>query len=82
MSTKRLEAGWFARAGLFLVGVGLFASGLGYLLRGQAFYQNYWGGAVFDPIVILIGGVVIYLALFRFGSKQKPRTYSTMERKR
>jgi hypothetical protein len=42
------------------------ASGIGAFVRGYLHYSNYWGGAVFAPNAILIGGLVIVVA-FRWG---------------
>ena len=33
------------------------------LARGQLFYQNYWGGAVFVPTILLVGAIILIAAL-------------------
>jgi hypothetical protein len=48
---------------LLLVLLGLVARPLG---KGALFYQNYWGGAVFVPFVLLVGVIlVLAVALMR-----------------
>jgi hypothetical protein len=46
-------------------GIFLIAYGAVHLMRGELSYENYWGGLVFAPAVILIGIVVVYIGLFR-----------------
>jgi len=53
---------WYGRLGLGLMGLAILSLGLGALLRGRYFYQTFWGGAAFAPIVILVGALIIYLA--------------------
>lgn len=52
----------YARVGLFLIGLGVFGWGLRSLLGGHAFYQSFWGDAVFAPIPVLVGAAVMLLA--------------------
>lgn len=52
------------------VGLGLIGGGLSPLIRGSAFYQNYWGGAVFAPFTVIIGGVVLFIGIFQLGQKR------------
>jgi hypothetical protein len=61
---------WYARPAVFLVGLGFLSLGLGYILRGQTTYRSYWGGAAFAPVLILVGGMAVYLALFRRDEQQ------------
>jgi len=61
---------WYARFGLALVGLGLLSVSLGHLLRGHMFYQSYSGGAVFVPIGLFVGALIIYFAVFGKDEKQ------------
>ena len=56
---------WYARPAVFLVGLGFLSVALGHMLRGQATYQSYWSSAAFAPVLILVGAMAMYLALFR-----------------
>jgi len=47
------------------VGLGLVGRGPAPLFQGSAFYPNYWGGAVFAPIAVSIGEVVMLVAIFQ-----------------
>jgi hypothetical protein len=55
---------WYARPGMFLVGLALLSPSLLVLLKGAAFYQNYWGGVAFAPIGVVVGAFAMYLATF------------------
>jgi hypothetical protein len=61
---------WYARPAVFLVGLGFLSVGLGHMLRGQTTYQSYWGGRAFAPVLMLVGGMAMYLALFRREEQQ------------
>ena len=63
---KRKPLSLFRRNSLVLIGVMIAASGIVAFVRGNLHYSNYWGGAVFAPNAILIGGLVIVVA-FRWG---------------
>lgn len=61
---QRRSRPWYVRPALGLVGLGLLSLGLTPLLKGGLFYQTYWGGAAFAPLVIVIGAFTIYMATF------------------
>jgi hypothetical protein len=52
---KIFDSIWLGRGLLFVMGASLISSGLARLLKNQLHYANYWGGAVFAPLAILIG---------------------------
>jgi len=56
------------------MGLGVISLGLKALLRGKLFYQNGWGGAMFVPLEVVIGGFIIYLATF--GWRRLLKTFS------
>ena len=41
------------------------------LVRGRLHYANYWGGAVFAPIAIIIGIFLLILAIFKWEKLKK-----------
>jgi hypothetical protein len=45
---------------LLLVVLGLAARPLA---RGALFYQSYWGGAIFVPLVLFVGAVILVIAV-------------------
>ena len=55
---------WYVRPALGLVGLGFLSLGLMPLLKGGFFYQTYWGGAAYAPLVVLVGVFVLYMATF------------------
>jgi hypothetical protein len=57
------------------LGAMFFALGVLTLLRGRQYYHNYWGGAVFAPFAMLIGG----LCFFVLYAKRKAH-FSSIER--
>jgi hypothetical protein len=59
------------RVGFLLVGLAFLGLGLSPLLKGQAFYQSYWGGAAFAPLVALIGVGMLFVGVFRWEQIQK-----------
>ena len=61
---QRRPKPWFVRPSLALAGLAILTLGLGPISKGGLFYQTYWGGAAFAPILVLIGGLVIYMATF------------------
>ena len=63
----------YGRIGLFLIGLGVFSVGLGSLLRGHLFYQSFWGGAAFAPVVLLGGLAVMVLAVRKRGLESENR---------
>ncbi|HKW64179.1 MAG TPA: hypothetical protein VJN89_16625 [Candidatus Acidoferrum sp.] len=57
----------YVRPALGLVGLGFVSLGLTPLLKGAFFYQTYWGGAAFAPVVVVIGAFAIYIATLGWG---------------
>gem|GEM_PF-6375087 len=53
-----------ARVMLALVGVGIFSTGLGVLLRGRLVYLNHWFAPVFAPFTVGIGAFLLLIAIF------------------
>lgn len=51
---------------LFLVVLGLAARPLA---RGALFYQSYWGGAVFVPLILFVAAVVVVIAVIDWNRK-------------
>jgi hypothetical protein len=51
---------------LFLIFYGVAA-----IVENRWTYKNYWGGAVFAPVAILVGCLVIYIVLFRYDALKK-----------
>lgn len=45
-------------------GVILIAQGASAIRRGDAAYQNYWGGQVFPPLAVLLGLCLLGFAMF------------------
>jgi hypothetical protein len=52
------------RAAIGFIGAMIFAFGVLTLLGGRQYYSNYWGGPVFAPFALAIGGL-FFLAAFR-----------------
>jgi hypothetical protein len=67
--------GWPERVGFAAIGLGLVGNGLAPLIQGRSFYANYWGGAVFAPVSLIIGIAVILMALLhgRMKSEESSR---------
>ena len=51
---------------LFLLVLGLAARPLA---RGALFYQSYWGGAVFVPLLIFVGVVILVIPVIDWNRK-------------
>jgi hypothetical protein len=51
---------------LFLVVLGLAARPLS---RGALFYQSYWGGAVFVPVLLFVAAVILVIAVVDWNRK-------------
>lgn len=47
------------RVALGFVGLMVFATGVLSLMAGRLHYSNYWGGAVFAPYAIIVGGMLM-----------------------
>jgi hypothetical protein len=66
MRRQKGEMGsWSVRQRLALAFVGLIVIclGAGSLALGHLHYANYWGGVVFAPYALLIGGLTILIAI-------------------
>jgi hypothetical protein len=71
--TPRIS-GWIARAVFLVFCVVLMLGGVATLQRGEIHYSNYWGGAVFAPLAIAVGFLLMMLVLFawqKFGKTAK-----------
>jgi len=51
---------------LFLVVLGLGARPLA---RGTLFYQSYWGGAVFVPVLLFVAALILVIAVIDWNRK-------------
>jgi len=71
---QRISKPWYVRPLLGLVGLGFLSLGLRPLLKGGLFYQTYWGGAAFAPVVVLIGLFVLCLATFGWSRLERTNT--------
>jgi len=54
-----------SRSVFLLLGLAAIALGVVPVLRGDLFYENWWGGLVFSPIAIILGLVMILGAVFK-----------------
>ena len=61
---KGVGSGWRGRVLLALVSLTILALGSGTLVRGGLHYQNWWGGTMFAPFAIVIGGLGLFIAAF------------------
>ncbi len=61
-----------------LLGLLLILQGISWIVRGNLNYQNYWGGIVFAPLAILVGGLFVYLVIFQWN--RLGRTSSEQDR--
>jgi hypothetical protein len=67
------------RAARIAVGLGCFLIlmlGMGTLFQGNVGYRNWWGGVVFAPFAILVGGLGLFIAGF------KPKFFSGPDKKK
>jgi hypothetical protein len=66
MRRSEAQRNWtpITRAAIGVIGVMIFALGALTLLGGRQHYSNYWGGAVFAPFALVIGGL-FFLVAFR-----------------
>lgn len=48
-----------------MIGLTLLAFGIFTLKAKHLFYSNYWGGAVFAPLVIIVGVILLLIGLFK-----------------
>jgi uncharacterized membrane protein len=61
----------FGFIALFLIFLGAF-----YMVTGKLFYQNYWGGSVFAPVTVLVGTVLLFAVIFRWGQFRDVELYN------
>jgi hypothetical protein len=63
------------RARIGLAGIALLAilTGVSHLAEGGLSYQNWWGGLVFVPFVIVFGVLILCLAIFWHPNDRKAR---------
>ena len=60
------------RTGLIVVALTVIGTGLIPLLsKGEMFYKNWWGGLVFVPLVLIVGGFFLYLVIFKYENLNK-----------
>lgn len=67
---------WAARVAMLLVAASLLLSGLRDISSGDLHYSNYWGGAVFAPVAVIVGLFLL------FGVIWKWRTPTTIPKQR
>jgi hypothetical protein len=60
------------RAAIGFIGTLIFACGVLALLGGRQFYSNYWGGAVFAPFALVIGGLLFFVAFRKRKTGSQP----------
>ncbi len=54
------------RAVVAAISLLLIALGVGTLLNCSLSYKNYWGGLVFAPFAILVGGLLLVVVIFKW----------------
>ena len=59
---------WLGRAMMFLLGFSLLGAGLRAFSRDRLFYANYWGGAVFAPVSIVLGAAILVLLVVKWNT--------------
>ena len=62
----KIKSKKFSRFMFGFIAVILIALGAYMLNRGFLFFENYWGGAVFAPMVIVGGILLLYVVIFRW----------------
>ena len=60
------------RAGIAFIAAMIFALGMLTLLGGRQYYFNFWGGAVFAPFALVIGGLFFLVAFRKRGTSSQP----------
>ncbi len=63
---KRKPLKPFGKYLLAILGLLIVVTGVGALISGALHYTNVWGGAVFAPFALIVGGLVILVA-FLYG---------------
>ncbi len=59
---KKVWLQWFAA----LVALAVIATGIRPILKGDLFYNNWWGGLVFGPMTVVGGLLFLYVVIFRW----------------
>jgi hypothetical protein len=54
-----------ARIAVGLICLLILMFGVGTLLQGNIGFRNWWGGVVFAPFAIIVGGLGLFIAGFR-----------------
>lgn len=70
-----------SRAVLILLGGALILSGIRAFVVGTLHYRNYWGGAVFAPLAILAGLLLLVLATVKWRKFTEPAEPSKLKGK-
>jgi hypothetical protein len=65
---------WVARLFLFLLGASLVVNGLDDVISGDLHYSNYWGGAVFAPLGMVVGVFLLVLLVRQWKTLTTPET--------
>ena len=73
---------WYARLGIFSLGLGSLSIGLVPLLKGASFSQNYWGGVVFAPLTVIFGLLILYASTFGWNSLLRRQAESQTRKRR
>ena len=74
MATAPSLASRTARAVCGLVAVSLLVGGLAVLASGALGYRTYWGGRAFAPFIVLVGGLLLFLVIFRWKRLNQSRS--------
>ena len=72
---------WAARGAILLVGASLLLSGSREVLSGDLHYSNYWGGAVFAPLAIVIGLFLLVGAIWKWRTLTTPEEQPKLKRR-
>jgi hypothetical protein len=65
-----------ARIAVALICLLILVLGVGTLFQGNIGYRNWWGGVVFAPFAIIVGGLGLFVAGFR------PKFFSSTAKKK
>lgn len=72
MYMKIAPSGWLARGVFLLSSIGLILGGVAALSEGRLHYSNYWGGAVFAPLAIVFGLVILAVTTVKWPKFSRP----------
>ena len=65
--TKKIYQGF-----AILISLAVIATGIRPLIvKGDMFYNNWWGGLVFAPLTIIVGFLLLYLIIFKWDKMLK-----------